>query len=180
MSSSKEPWKLSSYSPFNDKSTRAAWFRNKQEKLHTQAKLLSDLDPNVMGNHERMRELFLEVVSLYNSLCRSEDYCKEYAKEKDALCFAEAMRLLETEPCIGLPAVIKADLYRRAGVMEKCNAVMADNGGCITESRLMEHVSELASKGETAAIPPGEILHMYEHSSINKDIDRYFYHDNIL
>lgn len=178
--SSKEPWKLSSYGPCNDKEKRTLWFETRREKLHSQAKIIFGSGTENRSDTASIKELFLNTACLYNSLCRSEDYCITYAREKDSQLFAELVGMLDREPYNSISVIVIADLYRRAGLMEKAIAIAEENIASSYGNSILEHIRQLACQGVAEPIKPGDILHLYTPSSVNTEVDRYFYHDNIL
>ena len=179
-SQSKEPWKLSSYGSFNDKERSMVLCESKCEKLIMYANTLMNLDLKRQDNHNKAQGLLIAFAGLYNSLFRNDDYCRTQTKEKIERIFNDILQLIEKDAFNSVSTAVKADIYRRAGMMDFVARVPRENIDHQSDNRLLDHIKQLARKGITAPIAIGEILSMYDHSSITPDADRYFYHDSIL
>lgn len=178
--SNKEPWKLSSYSLFDEKQDRMVWLKSRYEKLCSYVKELKSRDVTGCVEGDGVMELYFAYVRLYNSLHRSSDYRKNFSIEKDESDFVELMRFLDAQPCRNLPALVKADIYRRVGNMASVTALLDECSADIPEHGLYAYIRQLCISGVTAPIVPGDILTMRDSVSDSPIVVRYFYNDNIL
>jgi hypothetical protein len=144
------------------------------------ANTLMNLDLKRQDNHNKAQGLLIAFAGLYNSLCRNDDYCRIQTKGKIERVFNDILQLLDKDAFNSISTVVKADIYRRAGMMEFVSRIPHESIDHQSDNRLLDHVKQLARKGITAPVAIGDILSMYDHSSITSSADRYFYHDSIL